>query len=72
MWIISCQKYELANSASIGSMSTGRPFSSRKPSGWFIQPLTLITKSDPVKPAIGTGMPASMCARGERRSHPYT
>ena len=70
MCTISCQKYELANSASNGSTSTARPFSSRKPDGWFIQPLTEITKSDPVAPAITTGIPASMCARGDSRSQP--
>ena len=51
MCTISCQKYALPNSASNGSTSTARPSSSRNPVGWFIQPLTLITISEPLKPA---------------------
>ena len=41
-----------------------------EPVGWFIQPLTVITISDPLKPAMTTGIPASMCARGDSRSQP--
>jgi hypothetical protein len=70
MWISSCQKYALPNSASNGSTSTARPASSRKPDGWFIHPLTVITISEPLKPAITTGIAASMCARGDRRFQP--
>jgi hypothetical protein len=43
-----------------------------KPLGLFIQALTLMTMSEPVKPAITTGMPLRKCARGERRPQPYT
>ena len=70
MWTSSCQKYEFSNSASNGWTSTTWPSSSRKPVGWFIQPLTAITISEPAKPVITIGMPASRCARGERRSQP--
>ena len=38
--------------------------------GWFIQPLTAITISEPAMPAITIGMPASRCRRGDMRSQP--
>jgi len=41
-----------------------------KPLGLFIQALTVITISEPIKPAMTTGMPLRKCARGERRSQP--
>ena len=66
----SCQKYEFSKSAAKGWMSTASPFSSRKPVGWFIQPLTAITINEPVKPVITIGMPARKCAFGDRRSQP--
>ena len=68
MWISSCQKNELANSAEKGWTSTTLPSRSAKPPGWFIQPLTEMTNSEPAKPAMTTGIPDSRCIRGESRS----
>ena len=70
MWTSSCQKYGLANSAWNGCTSTTRPSRSVKPLGWFIHPLTEITISEPVNPAIATGHPVAKCARAESRSQP--
>jgi hypothetical protein len=36
----------------------------------FIHAFTEITVSDPVIPAIATGIPDRKCMRGERRSQP--
>ena len=47
MWTSSCHMLAL-KSASNGSTSTTSPFSIRKPVGPFIQPLTAITKNEPV------------------------
>ena len=44
-------------------MSTASPFLSVKPVGLFIQPLTVITISEPLKPAIATGIPERVHAR---------
>lgn len=68
MWTNSCQKNELAKSADHGCTSTALPFSSLNPVGWFIQPLTEITKSDPATPAMAIGIPESRCSRGGIRS----
>ena len=65
----SCQKYELPKSADQGWTSTALPFTSLKPLGWFIQPLTAITISEPVRPVITTTTPHARCLRGEMRSH---
>ena len=70
MWTISCQRNELPNSASQGLTSTASPPRSSKPPGLFIQALTAITNSEPVMPAITTGIPVSRWARGESRSQP--
>ena len=66
-----CQKYALPNRADHGRASTAAPFSSANPVGWFIQPLTEMTKSEPVTPAIAIGMPERKCNRGGSRSQPY-
>ena len=72
MWMYSCQKYGLPNSADHGCTSTALPFCSLNPVGWFIQPFTEITKNEPVTPAIATGTPHSRCRGVENRSQPYT
>ena len=69
MWTNSCHMLAL-KSASSGLTSTTSPFSIRKPVGSFIQPLTEITKNEPVMPAITIGMPARKCTLGGRRSQP--
>jgi hypothetical protein len=48
------------------------PWLRRKPLGWFIQPFTEMTISEPVKPASAIGMPVAKCNRGDRRFQPYT
>ena len=70
MWISSCHRKLLPNSAASGCTSTTLPALSRKPEGCCIHALTEITMSEPVKPAIATGIPLAKCALGERRSHP--
>jgi hypothetical protein len=70
MWISSDRSIELPNSARSGLTSITRPPTSRKPPGWFIQALTEITVSDPVKPVIKIGMPLARCQRGGIRSQP--
>ena len=66
----SCQKFELRNRASTGWTSTARPSSRRKPVGWFIQPLTEITMTEPRKPAITIGIPLAKCTHGRSRFQP--
>ena len=70
MWMSSCQRNELPNSADHGCTSTATPFSIRKPPGLFIQAFTAITNVDPATPAIAMGMPLRKCARGDSRSQP--
>ena len=70
MCVSSGHRCPLPNSALHGSTSTARPSSSRNPDGLFIHALTAITNSEPVKPAITTGMPHSRCSRGDMRSQP--
>jgi len=72
MCTYSLQKNGLANSADHGCASTARPPDSRNPVGWFIQALTEMTNSEPVIPASAIGRPDKKCARGRRRSQPYT
>ena len=71
MCTYSLQNIGLANSACQGCTSTARPSRSANPVGWFIQPLTEMTNSDPATPATAIGMPARKCARGRSRSQPY-
>jgi len=70
MCTYSLQNIGLANSACHGCTSVARPSTSVNPDGWFIQPFTAMTKSDPATPATATGMPDRKCARGESRSQP--
>jgi len=70
MCTYSDQNSGLANSADHGCTSTARPSASSKPLGWFIQPLTAMTNSDPATPASATGMPHRKCARAGSRSQP--
>jgi hypothetical protein len=70
MWMYSLQNIGLANSADHGCTSVARPSTSVNPVGWFIQPLTEMTKSDPATPAIAIGIPDRKWSRGARRSHP--
>ncbi len=70
MWISSDHRYGLPNSAWRGLTSTALPPTRRKPPGWFIQALTEITISDPVKPVITIGMALRKWARGDMRSQP--
>ncbi len=56
MWTSVCQSVSL-NSAAQGSMFTISPLTTSNPVGPFIQPLTAITKNDPVRPVITIGMP---------------
>jgi hypothetical protein len=70
MCTYSLQNIGLANSACHGWTSAARPSRSVKPVGWFIQPLTEMTNSEPATPAIATGMPDRKCARGRSRSQP--
>jgi hypothetical protein len=70
MCTYSLQNIGLANSACHGWTSAARPLTSVNPEGWFIQPLTAMTKSDPATPATATGMPDRKCARGGSRSQP--
>jgi hypothetical protein len=60
------------NIASIGSMLTTSPLTTSKPSGWFIQPLTLITRKADAAELMTSGKEHSQCATGESRSHPKT
>src|SRR4029453_13933221 len=53
----SCQKNPLPNSAVHGRTSSTAPCASTNPPGWFIQPLTEMTKSEPVIPATTPGGP---------------
>ena len=70
MWISSDHSSELPNSAPHGSTSTTLPPTRRNPPGWFIQALTEITVSEPVKPVTTIGSPDRKCTRGDSRSHP--
>jgi hypothetical protein len=70
MWMYSLQNIGLANSACHGCTSVALPSTSVNPDGWFIQPLTEITNSEPATPATATGIPERKCARGPSRSHP--
>jgi hypothetical protein len=71
MWMYSLQNSGLSNSAFHGCTSTARPFCSVNPVGWFIQPLTEMTNSEPATPAIAIGMPLAKCVHGLSRSQPY-
>jgi hypothetical protein len=71
MCTYSLQNSGLANSADHGCTSAARPSTSVNPVGWFIQPFTAMTNSDPATPAIAMGNPLAKCSRGESRSHPY-
>ena len=76
----SCQRLSL-NSAVSGSTSTTSPFSTRKPVGLFIHPLTEITKNEPGQPgqndrnadsemhAFGQPVPPVDVDRDEDRLH---
>ncbi len=70
MCTYSDQNIGLANSACQGCTSTARPPRRVNPDGWFIQPLTAMTNSEPATPATATGMPDRKCARGFSRSQP--
>ena len=56
--------------AAIGSMSTARPSTKRKPAGAFIQALAVTTKTPDSMPLTATAQPAARCARGGTRSQP--
>jgi hypothetical protein len=71
MWMYSLQNIGLAKSADHGRTLVARPLTSVNPVGWFIQPLTAMTNSDPATPAIAMGIPDRKWSRGESRSHPY-
>jgi hypothetical protein len=71
MCTYSLQNIGLANSACQGCTSTARPSCSVNPVGWFIQPLTEITNSEPATPAIAIGIPDRKCVLGPSRSQPY-
>ena len=58
------------NIAAIGSTSTGRPSSIRKPAGVFIQALVVTTKTAETAPLAATMTPENQCASGGMRSQP--
>ena len=58
----SCQRLSL-NSAASSFDVDHLAVRIEKPVGWFIQPFTEITMSEPVMPATIIGTPASMCTR---------
>jgi len=70
MCAYSLQNTGLSNSARHGWTSVARPSASVNPVGWFIQPLTAITKNDPATPAIAIGTPHQKWAHGRSRSQP--
>jgi hypothetical protein len=70
MWMYSLQNIGLSNSARHGCTLAALPSTSVNPVGWFIQPFTAMTKSDPATPATATGMPDRKWARAGNRSHP--
>jgi len=70
MCAYSDQNIGLSNSACHGCTSAARPFTSVNPVGWFIHPLTAMTKNDPATPAIAIGTPHQKCAHGRSRSQP--
>ncbi len=70
MWTYSLQNSGLPNRACHGCTSTARPSRTVKPDGWFIQPLTEMTNSEPATPATATGIPQVKCRRGDSRSQP--
>lgn len=59
------------NIAFSGSMCVIWPCSSRKPRGTFIHAFAVTMKNAEAIPDTATGIPASQCARGDSRSHPY-
>ena len=70
MWMYSLQNIGLANSADHGCTSAAFPSTRVNPVGWFIQPLTAMTNSDPATPATAMGIPDRKWSRGFSRSHP--
>jgi hypothetical protein len=70
MWMYSLQNSGLSNSAFHGCTSTARPFCRANPVGWFIQPLTAMTNSEPATPATAIGIPHRKCVHGLSRSQP--
>jgi hypothetical protein len=70
MCAYSLQNIGLSNSARHGWTSVARPSTSVNPVGWFIQPLTAMTKNEPATPAIAIGTPHQKCSHGRSRSHP--
>src|SRR3954470_7390281 len=70
MWMSSCHRKSLPNSAFHGLTSTTRPATSRKPLGWVIHALTEMTIHDPRNPVTARGIPLSRCRRGESLSQP--
>jgi hypothetical protein len=70
MCVYSLQNIGLSNSACHGWTSVARPSTSVNPVGWFIHPLTAMTKNDPATPAIAIGTPHQKWAHGRSRSHP--
>jgi len=71
MWMYSLQNSGLSNRAFQGCTSTARPSRRLNPVGWFIQPLTAMTNSEPATPATAIGMPLAKCVHGLSRSQPY-
>src|SRR3972149_2522019 len=55
------------NIAASGSTLTALPLTTSKPSGWFIQPLALITKNADAAELTTRGIVHSQCALGESR-----
>ena len=56
--------------AAMGSISTARPSTQRKPVGAFIHALAMTTKTPDSMPLTATAQPAARCARREMRSQP--
>jgi hypothetical protein len=70
MCVYSLQNIGLSNSACHGWTSAARPSTSVNPVGWFIHPLTAMTKNDPATPATAIGIPQQKWAHGRSRSQP--
>jgi hypothetical protein len=70
MCVYSLQNIGLSNSANQGCTSVARPSTSVNPVGWFIHPLTAMTKNEPATPATAIGIPQQKWAHGRSRSHP--
>src|SRR3954471_7318498 len=71
MWTSSYGRW-LLNSAAHGWTSDTLAPLTANPVGWFIQPLTEITMSEPTIPASAIGTPIARCTRGPTRSQLYT